>query len=111
MGANDGRVDEHATQFAELGLVGEEAEELLEAAGRDPSSEAIVDRFPSPEVAWEIAPGNACATYVEKGFKEHPVGELGLGSAFVSAGLLDEGFENAPKGIGEHEPHGILPRG
>ncbi len=111
MGANDGRVDEHATHFAELGLVGEELEELLEAAGCDPSSKAIVDRFPSPEVAGEIAPGDAGATDVEERFEEHPVGELGFGSALVPAGLLDEGFENVPKGIGEHEPHGILPRG
>ena len=104
--AQDGGIDEQPGDFAEFGVVGDALEELAEAAAADPAAEAVVDGVPGPEVAGEIAPGDAGAGEVEQGFEELAVRQSGLGAAGVQPGRLEAGFEERPHGIGDHRAHG-----
>ena len=89
------------------GADGERIERLAALARRDPPEGVIV----LAEVAGEITPRNAGASEVEESFEEHAVRKLGRSAALIFLRLLDEGFEKDPEIVGDHKPHGILPRG
>ena len=111
MSADDGAVDEQATDFSELRSVGQEFEESPEAAGLDPATEAVVDRIPGSELTGQIAPGNAGAGPVEQRLEEEAIREQRSGAALVLFGLLDERLEVLPEFVRKLVTHGILPRG
>lgn len=70
-----GRVDEHATHLAELGIRGHGLEQPSHRAGVDPAAEAVVDGIPTAELAGEVAQSDAGAAQVKQGFEKQTVGE------------------------------------
>lgn len=105
VGANDGGVDEGATDVIEVRVVSQRLEETSHVARGDPATEAVIDGIPRTELSGQITPGDAGACPVEECLKEEAVGDGGTLATFVTSDLANQGFHDGPQLVTDEVTH------
>lgn len=92
-GPDDGGVNHQSLRPLALRPRSHPFQERLEPTGVDPAAEGVVEGVPGPELARQVAPGDAGAGPIRDGLEGHAVGQLRLGVEGRAASL-DHQTEN-----------------
>jgi hypothetical protein len=96
MHTDDRGIDQDASDLSESRIRCQFIEQAPQAARGDPSSETVVNRLTTAEVARQVTPGDTRASDIEQRLEEHAVRQLRRRATFVFPRLLNDRLEKSP---------------